>query len=937
MTAKKGFYVLTCVVYVLALAFGIFMLNAEKTEAATRKTEEATDNSLIYWAYEPTGYMTIYDEEEDDDVYVPNGTLHLGNTEYTDDKYTETGSFGIGEKFSFSDPDESLSPIVDFLKQGNLSPWIRSKINNKITKVTIDGIIQPLTTACWFKDFYYLKTIENLDRLDTSKVTDMYSMFDNCYNLTSLDVTGFDTSNVTDMAEMFDNCYNLTSLDVTGFDTSNVTDMDCMFYNCENLTSLDVTSFDTFNVTDMSCMFYNCENLTSLDVTGFDTSQVTDMSFMFYSCDGLTSLDLTGFDTSQVTCMSDMFSYCWNLTTIYASDFTAASNVYNSSIFYNFSMFDNCKKLVGGNGTAYSYRHINIKYARVDSKGTPGYFTLPDSLKKDTDGNNATGKAEESAENTQLIYWAYEPTGYKTIYEEEEDYYYEYGGGSRYLFGILHLGNTEYTGDKYDEKGSFTIEMNFSEEYEDDPDHLYPIPWEDLCEKIDKVKIDGFIQPLTTACWFNSLFYLEKISHIERLDTSKVTDMNDMFYDCYHLTSLDVTGFDTSNVTDMSGMFENCSALKSLDVTGFDTSKVTNMSRMFNKCERLKSLDVTGFDTSNVTDMSAMFSDCYNLTSLDVTGFDTSNVTDMGAMFWGSNLTSLDVTGFDTSNVTNMRSMFWECSNLTSLDLSGFDTSKVTDMSCMFDDCRNLTTIYASDFTAATNVDSSYMFSGCKKLVGGNGTTYSKKHRNIKYARVDSEGTPGYFTLPDSLKKDTDETIITDKGDESELTRFLTETLSAKILKVSCRPEDAVKATTSEKQYKDADGNIIKDSFVITSKGYTKYVGKDGKLVRHRFIAYTDEQTGRTTYYYARKTGVIAKKLRVKKKYTVDGKTENVIFFAGSDRALCYNEFVKDRKGNTLFARSDGTLACSGEYETKKGTLTFDDIGRVVSRKPDEK
>ncbi len=869
MTAKKGFYVLTCVVCVcvLALAFGIFMLNAEKTEAATGKTEaatgkteEATDNSLIYWAFEPTGYMTIYDEEDDDDVvYVQNGTLHLGNTEYTDDKYTETGSFGIGEKFSFSDPDESLSPIVDFLNQGNLSPWIRSKINNKITKVTIDGIIQPLTTACWFKDFYYLKTIENLDRLDTSKVTDMYSMFDNCYNLTSL------------------------------------------------------------------------------DVTGFDTSQVTDMSFMFYSCDGLTSLDLTGFDTSQVTCMSNMFSYCWNLTTIYASDFTAASNVYNSSIFYNFSMFDNCKKLVGGNGTAYSYRHINIQYARVDSKGTPGYFTLPDSLKKDTDGNNATGKAEESAENTQLIYWAFEPTGYKTIYEEEEDYYYEYGGGSRYLFGTLHLGNTEYTGDKYDEKGSFTIEMNFSEEYEDDPDHLYPIPWEDLCEKIDKVKIDGFIQPLTTACWFNSLFYLEKISHIERLDTSKVTDMNDMFYDCYHLTSLDVTGFDTSNVTDMSGMFENCSALKSLDVTGFDTSKVTNMSGMFNKCERLKSLDVTGFDTSNVTDMSAMFIDCYNLTSLDVTGFDTSNVTNMRSMFWGSNLTSLDLSGFDTSKVTDMSCMFDYCEQLTSLDLSGFDTSKVTDMSCMFDDCRNLTTIYASDFTAATNVDSSYMFSGCKKLVGGNGTTYSKKHRNIKYARVDSEGTPGYFTLPDSLKKDTDETIITDKGDESELTRFLTETLLAKILKVSCRPEDAVKATTSEKQYKDADGNIIKDSFVITSKGYTKYVGKDGKLVRHRFIAYTDEQTGRTTYYYARKTGVIAKKLRVKKKYTVDGKTENVIFFAGSDRALCYNEFVKDRKGNTLFARSDGTLACSGEYETKKGTLTFDDMGRDVSRKPDEK
>ena len=50
-----------------------------------------------------------------------------------------------------------------------------------------------------------------------------------------------------------------------GSNTTNVTDIKGMFQNCTSLTSLDVSSFDTSNVTSMEVMFYNCRNLTSLD------------------------------------------------------------------------------------------------------------------------------------------------------------------------------------------------------------------------------------------------------------------------------------------------------------------------------------------------------------------------------------------------------------------------------------------------------------------------------------------------------------------------------------------------------------------------------------------------------------------------------------------------------------------------------------------------
>ena len=201
------------------------------------------------------------------------------------------------------------------------------------------------------------------------------------------------------------------------------------------------------------------------------------------------------------------------------------------------------------------------------------------------------------------------------------------------------------------------------------------------------------------------------------LDTSKVTDMHQMFSGMSNLTKLDVTHFDTSKVTNMFGMFSGMSNLTKLDVTHFDTSKVTDMYQMFSGMSNLISLDVTHFDTSNVTDMSAMFSGMSKLTNLDVTHFDTSNVKKMNSMFEGmSNLTNLDVTKFDTSKVTNMAAMFSNVSNLTNLDVTKFDTSKVTDMNHMFYGMSKLTNLDVTHFDTSKVLWMGYMFSGMSSL-----------------------------------------------------------------------------------------------------------------------------------------------------------------------------------------------------------------------------
>ena len=237
--------------------------------------------------------------------------------------------------------------------------------NANVTNVMFKDAIKPTNTSMWFNWMADLLSIEGIEKLDTSNVTDMSSMFSNCRRLTTLDVSHFNTSNVTDMSNMFsdcrelttldvshlntsnvtdmnrmfDNCYKLATLDVSYFNTSNVTNMSSMFDYCQNLAILDVSHFDTSKVTNMSSMFSFCKRLVSLDVSHFNTSNVTDMQQMFYECQRLTSLDVSHFDTSNVTDMGAMFGYCQRLTNLDLSHFDT-SNV--TSMFF---MFFGCRNL----------------------------------------------------------------------------------------------------------------------------------------------------------------------------------------------------------------------------------------------------------------------------------------------------------------------------------------------------------------------------------------------------------------------------------------------------------------------------------------------------------------------------------------------------------------------------------------------------------------
>lgn len=203
---------------------------------------------------------------------------------------------------------------------------------------------------------------------------------------------------------------------------------------------------------------------------------------------------------------------------------------------------------------------------------------------------------------------------------------------------------------------------------------------------IQTISIDSKVSfPSDASQMFEGLENVTEIKGLNKVDTSKTTNMSYMFNDDSNLTSLDLSSFDTSNVTDMSSMFANAKRLKNLNISSFNTGKVTDMAYMFFFDESLRNLDVSNFDTSNVTNMVSMFEKNELLTNLDVSNFDTGKVTDMSAMFgYDPNLKDLDLSKFNTANVVNMSRMFAADVSVKSLDLSSFNTSNVTDMSGMF-------------------------------------------------------------------------------------------------------------------------------------------------------------------------------------------------------------------------------------------------------------
>ena len=141
-------------------------------------------------------------------------------------------------------------------------------------------------------------------------------------------------------------------------------------------------------------------------------------------------------------------------------------------------------------------------------------------------------------------------------------------------------------------------------------------------------------KPTTLSSFFKELKSLTSIIGLENLNTTHVTDMSKMFYNCYNLSSLNLSQFNTGNVEKMNEMFYNCHGLNSLDLSAFNTAKVNNMYRMFYYCF-VRTIDLSSFNTANVENMDEMFAGASLVVNIYTSeSFKTDKLTTSKYMFY---------------------------------------------------------------------------------------------------------------------------------------------------------------------------------------------------------------------------------------------------------------------------------------------------------------
>lgn len=433
----------------------------------------------------------------------------------------------------------------------------------------------------------------------------------------------------------------------------------------------------------ISCYYWFYEMRALKDIVGIEnlrTDLVQNMESMFRLCLNLTELDLTSWNTQKVTNTTRMFMECYRMKTLNLSNFNFTQN--SRWMFHlNFGLRTlivsaSADKLYGGSTTADSTQHacygIGKRWAGYNPNGERCVLVGPE---------------------------GWDPVSHSTQYNHATGEY-------KFKWGLFIEPATPYVALSSDKKTlSFYNDRKDQDRKAREGCTIYWLPeWESpdwykdgSYATVTKVVFDetfASAKPKTCSNWFSKMSNLEEIEGIQYLNTSEVTSMSEMFFNCSKLKSLDVSHFNTSNVLYFIDTFYGCSQLTALDVSNFDTSKATSMHQMFEFCSNLTSLDVSNFNTANVTDMYGMFYGCSGLTSLDVSSFNTAKVTDFGSMFcYCEGLTALDVSHFNTAQATNYYEMFFACSRLTALDVSNFRFDATDISNRMLMNCMGLTSL----------------------------------------------------------------------------------------------------------------------------------------------------------------------------------------------------------------------------------------------------
>ena len=179
---------------------------------------------------------------------------------------------------------------------------------------------------------HFNETVVSLEHFFDS-ITD-----ENAASISSIDFSHFDSSKLSNMNSIFSGCFDLVTVDFTNFNWTNIQDIGYMFYGCDSFKSIDLSNADISKITNMERVFQSCDSLESVIFPESGPQNVENIDYMFYHCSALKSVDLSKFNLSKITDMYGMFDGCYSLESVAFPEST--QNVEDMG-----SMFSGCSKL----------------------------------------------------------------------------------------------------------------------------------------------------------------------------------------------------------------------------------------------------------------------------------------------------------------------------------------------------------------------------------------------------------------------------------------------------------------------------------------------------------------------------------------------------------------------------------------------------------------
>ncbi len=670
---------------------------------------------------------------------------------------------------------------------GSFPDWHSSA--ETITSVNFYASVSPISTSGWFAGFLNCTVFDGLELLDTSRAGTMASMFCDCQKLTDADLAKLtiNTASATSLWNMFRGCTSLKNSGGNSFRFTNtasaasplLTELRGMFRGCTALEKLDLRDlYISADQVNFAHMFMDCNSVTEINFPDrpifsflIDQNCVDDGTRdMFRGCLMLKTVDIS-FIRCQSVDPTNMFYNCRELETIFAHMGFACSEASLQGI----GMFNNCSKLVGGNGTTLAYISSALppadplngifdsadhyKFAWIDGhNGLPGYLTAKDQDDMDPaavkvsvagDAGFLWNEGDFTLQGQRTFFATPDsivnnvirltPTAEKmpsnvtvnidgVVRNASDGVIYDSSAATltipSRLIGMASIITVDKYGQNvfavYSQRDNSLRFYNRSSSMEFERDS-YSTVYKDIGGGYALYKAENSSSYISDAPWEK---HKNNITSITVEDEGIApSSMAGWFTGFRAVTSVDLSKLDTRNVSSFERCFEGCSSLTVLDLSGWHTSGASSFRGMFRWCTSLTSLNISSFSLERANDLGMMFDDCTNLSSMTTgSGFslnrDIPHI-DLEAMFYNCRqMTDLSfVQSWDVASVQNMKSLFSGCSGITFLDLSGWHTPNVTSMWAMFKNCTKLAGIEFGQVWTLQNVNNaSEMFYHCEYL-----------------------------------------------------------------------------------------------------------------------------------------------------------------------------------------------------------------------------